>query len=87
MSRSRGSSSAAKQLFFSAGLFEALCHPKVANKLKDLLVDKLRQEVPELRRIVQSKDKQISDLRARINYLEDGRAGTVLSTEFVGDSR
>ena len=50
-------------------------------------MDKLRQEVAELRRIVQSKDKQISDLIARINYLEDGRAGTVLSTEFVAHFR
>ena len=67
ISRSRGSSSAAKEFDFSAGLFEALCDPKVANILKELLVNELRQEVAELGRIVQSKQKQISNLRKCVN--------------------
>ena len=71
MGRSQGTSSAAKELGFSVGLFEAMCDPKVANKLKELLVNELRQEVAELRRIVKSKDKQISYLRERVNGLEE----------------
>ena len=66
MSRSRVSSSAAKELDFSAGLFEALCDPKVANKLKELLVNELRHEAAELRQIVQSKDKQISKRKRKL---------------------
>ena len=71
ISRSRGSSSAAKELDFSTGLFEALCDPNVANILKELLENELRQEVAELRRIVQSKDKQISNLRKCVNGFEE----------------
>ena len=46
------------------------CHPKMANKLKELLVNE-EQEVAEVRRIVQSKDKQISDMRECVNGLEE----------------
>jgi len=43
----------------------------VANKLTELLVDKLRHKVAELRSIIIAKDKQISDLTKRVEVLED----------------
>ena len=70
MSRSRGASTASTTNFTS-DLFEALCEPKVAKKLKELLVDELRHEVAELRTIIMAKDKQILDLTTKVQDLED----------------
>ena len=67
----KGGASTASTANFSADLFEALCEPKLAKKLKELLVDELRHEVAELRSIIIAKDKQISHLTKQVEALED----------------
>ena len=54
----------------------------MAKKLKELLVDKLRHEVAEIRSIILAEDYQIADQNKRVEGLEDKADGIVLQKIF-----